>query len=106
MSLIRIFPSMEMAEKHLPDRALKKIVYRNQSYCAVRMGEQILVFSDLCPHERASLSQGKITGYDEIVCPLHSYRFNLKLGDESSLRCPGLEFIPVKVMEEGVFIDI
>ena len=35
---------------------------------------------DTCPHQGGSLGQGEIDG-DEIVCPWHEWRFNIKNGD-------------------------
>jgi nitrite reductase (NADH) small subunit len=34
---------------------------------------------NLCPHQGASMGLGEIKG-EEIICPLHQYRFNIKDG--------------------------
>jgi nitrite reductase/ring-hydroxylating ferredoxin subunit len=106
MRRVRIFETIEESRKRLPDKQPKKVVIGGKPFCFVRFGNKIRAFSDLCPHQRASLSDGKITGYNELVCPLHAYRFDLELGDESSMRCGNLLFLEVKSTEEGVFVLI
>lgn len=60
----------------------------NGRYCAV---------SNLCPHENAPLNDGVVEG-DEIICPLHAYRFNLLNGACSTV--PGLKIETYDVIEK------
>lgn len=61
---------------------------------------------DKCPHLGEELHKGKINFMGEIVCPWHSYTFNLITGEESSRRCEDLKIYPVKADEEGLSIGI
>ncbi len=103
---IKIFGSYEEAKTNLPNRKPVKVVIRQRSFCFVRIENEIKAFSNLCPHQRASLSDGFITQFNEIVCPLHAYRYDLKLGVESSSRCDGLEFLNLQIQPDGVFLII
>lgn len=103
---IKVFGSYEEAKTSLPNRKPIKVVIRQRSFCFVRIENEIKVFPNLCPHQRAPLSDGFITQYNEIVCPLHEYRFDLKLGMESSSRCDGLEFQNLQIQPDGVFLII
>ena len=53
---------------------------------------------DTCPHQGGSLGQGEIDG-DEIVCPWHEWRFNIKNGD--SLEIPGFQIDTFETKIEG-----
>ncbi len=104
MTQVRIFNSQEIAFEKLPDGKPRKVIIDGTPYCFVRIKNVIRAFSDFCPHERANLSEGIVTAYGELVCPLHHYRFDLELGEESSLRCGGLRFYEIKVTGDGVFL--
>ena len=104
MGQIQIFNSQEIAFEKLPEGQPRKVIVHGVPYCFVRIRQDIRAFSDLCPHQRANLSQGIVTSYGEIVCPLHQYRFDLQRGEESSLKCESLQFFETKVTDNGVFL--
>ena len=41
-------------------------------------------FETQCPHRKANLSQGSIKRFQEVICHLHEYRFDLKTGRVTS----------------------
>lgn len=43
------------------------------------LGNKILAISNVCPHLGGPLSDGLILG-EEVVCPMHSRKINLKTG--------------------------
>lgn len=61
---------------------------------------------DLCTHEDASLSTGRLEG-DRVKCPLHGSRFCLRTGEpqeepaDEALRC-----YPVRLEGEQLIIDL
>ena len=61
---------------------------------------------DLCTHEDASLSTGRLDG-DRVKCPLHGSRFCLRTGEpqeepaDEALRC-----YPVRVEGDQVVIEL
>jgi nitrite reductase/ring-hydroxylating ferredoxin subunit len=57
-----------------------KVVRINSSEVAVfKHRGQLCAIQNRCPHEGGHLSAGWIEG-DEVVCPLHGYKFDLKTG--------------------------
>lgn len=82
------------------------VVVANKNICVVRQGKGLTAFENECPHMGEGLSGGLINFMNEIVCPLHSYKFNLHNGEEESRRCPTLKFIVVEFNSEGVFLDL
>lgn len=57
-------------------------------YCAIE---------DTCPHDGGELASGELQG-EEIVCPRHGARFNLRTGAVTAPpACSGLATFPVRV---------
>ena len=102
----KIFSSIDAAEKVLPEGSPRKLILNGKPYCILRKGDGIFAMDDACPHNRASLSEGRINTFNEIICPLHEYRFDLCSGRESGLRCEDLQTYPVKIETEGVFMSL
>lgn len=60
---------------------------------------------DTCSHAEASLSEGAVEG-DQIVCPLHGARFDVKTG--AALCMPAfapVDTYPVRVQGDDVEVD-
>ena len=83
--------------------------------CVQVHGEAIALFnirgtiyatSDTCTHAEASLTEGIIEG-DEVECPLHGARFNIKTG--AMLCAPAyadLRTFPVRVQGEMIEVAV
>lgn len=50
------------------------------------------------------LAKGKINNQNEIVCPWHAYRFNLKSGEESENRCADLKVYEISWVDEKLYV--
>jgi nitrite reductase (NADH) small subunit len=61
---------------------------------------QVLATQSLCPHRGGPLADG-LTGDDKVVCPLHSYKFNLSTGHSVGSECEALTTYPVRLDEAG-----
>lgn len=67
-------------QKYIPNENETSIyVSRGKEYCIVRKDKNIYAIDNTCPHQGASLGLGEMNG-DEIICPLHQWRFNFKTG--------------------------
>jgi 3-phenylpropionate/trans-cinnamate dioxygenase ferredoxin subunit len=75
-------------------------------FCLTRMNEAIVAFQGKCPHAGADLSGGFIDKTNNVVCPLHHYRFSVATGRNVSGEGYFLKRYPVHVGEEGVFIEL
>lgn len=72
--------------------------------------EQIVIFrardgvvyalQALCPHRAGHLADG-ITGDGKIVCPMHSYKFELATGAPVGNDCKALKTYPVRISQAG-----
>jgi len=66
--------------KYLPaDNQTSIFIQSGREYCIINQSGKIYALDNLCPHQGASLALGDIKG-DEIICPLHQWKFNFKNG--------------------------
>ena len=106
MKWIRIFDNLNTAISVIPHTASKLVIIGDQRICLSNINSQFYAIKDACPHSGQSLSQGKINYLNEIVCPLHGYRFSLKHGQEGDHKCKDAQTYRVKVADDGVFIFV
>lgn len=97
--------SIDEVGEMLPDSRIKKVRLGNREIGIVRIGEKIYGFNAFCPHRGASLIQGSIHT-EEIICPLHHYRFELQTGRAKAGNCSDLETFPCQLSEKGLKITL
>lgn len=90
----------------LPEGIIKEVQVGTAKICLVRLKEEVHAFEHLCPHQSASLKDGKVNSYGEVICPLHHYRFELQTGDVKSGSCPSLKIYKANITEVGIEIII
>ena len=104
--LFKLFNSSEELENLLQNNQPRHVVAGQRNICVVRQGTNLIAFENECPHMGESLSGGLVNGLNEIVCPLHTYKFNLKTGEEESRRCASLKFIHVKNEGGEIYLEL
>ncbi|MEQ9466862.1 MAG: Rieske (2Fe-2S) protein [Ekhidna sp.] len=103
---LKLFDSIHEAKKALENNKPRQVRADGKEICIVRKGEEIFAFQDACAHMGENLHKGNTNPFNEIVCPLHAYRFHMKTGEECEGRCSPLKIYPIIENEEGVFIRI
>ena len=103
---IKLFDSLETAAERVPSGSIKKLIIKDQEYAIVHNSSGLHVVSNFCPHRQEALNKGTLNAFNEIICPLHQYRFNLNTGQEVNNRCGHLPVIPIQINSEGVFVDL
>jgi len=106
MKWIRIFDSISVATSTISHSTSKLVIIGDHRICVSNVNDQFYAIKDSCPHSGQSLSQGKINYLNEIVCPLHGYRFSLKHGQEGDHKCKDAQTYQVRVDDDGLFIYI
>jgi nitrite reductase/ring-hydroxylating ferredoxin subunit len=99
----------------LAEGQLKRVTVKGQSVVlsvlleeegAVAATNKVVAFSSICPHALGDLSQGWLVK-DEIDCPLHYYRFNIRSGECVYPRGgPRLRMYPVSVEGNTVLVKV
>ena len=99
----KLFESIDQMKDVLVNKKPRQVKAGGKNICIVREGENLLAFANECPHMGESLSNGTINHLDEIVCPLHSYRFNIHTAEAVERQCRSLKKIQV-TFAAGVFL--
>jgi nitrite reductase/ring-hydroxylating ferredoxin subunit len=97
--------SKEQVLQMIPEKGIKLVQLGGEKICVSRNGDTFFAFEPFCPHRMASLLQGTIVR-NEIVCPLHQYRFDLQTGTVVSGQCPDLKVYKVEFSDRGLEIWI
>jgi nitrite reductase/ring-hydroxylating ferredoxin subunit len=63
----------------IPEGAAKMIRVKGEEMAVFKRDGHVYAIQNICPHEGGQLSKGWLEG-DEVVCPLHGYKFDLKTG--------------------------
>jgi nitrite reductase/ring-hydroxylating ferredoxin subunit len=70
-----------------------------------RRGDDYVAVDELCPHKQQSMRMGFVIG-DELLCPHHMYRFDLRTGAANVRRCPPLTTFETRVAGDGVWVRV
>ena len=71
---------LSVPQKYIPASQQTSIyIQSGKEYCIVNLNGDIYAIDNICPHQGASLGLGEIKG-EEIICPLHQWKFNVKTG--------------------------
>jgi ferredoxin-nitrite reductase len=63
----------------IPESSAKMIRIKGDEMAVFKRDGEVYAIQNICPHEGGQLSKGWLEG-DEVVCPLHGYKFHLKTG--------------------------
>ena len=102
----KIFQSEEELNTTISVGDIYTLKINDLSIAVTQTKSGFFAFKDECPHNRVKLSNGKCNFIDEIVCPWHNYRFDLKTGMESSSHGLYLKTYPIEITNEGVYLTL
>lgn len=89
------------------EKGIALLEIEKRKICIIKTPDGIKACADRCPHAGSSLSSnGFIDHHLNIVCCTHNYKFNLRSGRDSMNEGYFLKLFPVKVDEDGVFIEM
>lgn len=106
MKWYRLFDSRQALLGALNENGRKMIRIGERRLCLIKKGDQFHVFDNLCPHNKHSLFEGEINYLEEIVCPLHGYRYRLSDGRECDNKSDSLTIHQLEFRPSGVFLGV
>jgi nitrite reductase/ring-hydroxylating ferredoxin subunit len=74
--------------------------------CIARFNEGVFAFASRCPHAGGHLSEGRIDALGNVICPIHSYKYSLQNGRNSSGEGYYLKNWPVELREDGIYVGM
>lgn len=90
----------------IPPGRIKVVEVGEEDVALCNVGGEIYAVTNVCTHDDGPLGEGYLLG-DEIECPRHGARFNVRTGEVKSL--PAIVPIPtleVKIEGEDVWVDV
>jgi nitrite reductase (NADH) small subunit len=66
---------------------------------------KIFATDDRCPHKGGPLSDGILVG-EQVVCPLHAFRFRAETGECDQPNVCAVAVYPVNVTDNQVFVTV
>jgi nitrite reductase (NADH) small subunit len=73
--------------------------------CLANVGGELSALDNWCPHRRGPLGQGWVEG-GSVVCPWHSWTFNVKTGEAEFPVHERVAVFPVRVEGKDVLVDV
>jgi len=86
-----------------PDH-LAEITLNGKRICISKRGQQWFACAASCPHAGGELAKGYIDAFNNIVCPVHRYKYNMGNGYNSSGEGFKLKTYPVEEREDGIYV--
>jgi nitrite reductase/ring-hydroxylating ferredoxin subunit len=101
-----LFESQEAANTFLSVGSVTTLHVGKKKICLAHTSEGFFAVNDKCPHNGASLGNGRCTTEGSIVCPVHRYHFDLKTGRSKSGLGSYVEPYPIEIRPDGIYIGI
>jgi nitrite reductase (NADH) small subunit len=73
--------------------------------CLAKVDGELRALDNLCPHRRGPLGQGWIEG-NAVVCPWHSWAFDLTTGCATYPEGEKVSAFPVRIQGEEIQVDM
>ena len=90
----------------LKKRQVQCINVGDRSFVLIYRSDQFYLLDNLCPHKSAALCDGQLNG-DEIQCPWHQARFDIKTGRGlSPLAGKGVNSWPLAILDGQLMAEI
>jgi nitrite reductase/ring-hydroxylating ferredoxin subunit len=84
----------------------KLVEAAEQSIAVFNVGGRYYAIESTCPHRGGPLTEGMVTG-EEVICPWHGSRFNVKTGSVLTPPAPrGVKSYDVRVNGDDIEIDL
>lgn len=93
-------------ELHFFSNNLLEINVAGKKICIAKTNNGLFGCASKCPHAGGTIADGFIDPLNNIVCPLHRYKFSLQNGRNVSGEGYYLKTYPFRQTEEGIFIGI
>ena len=75
------------------------------SVCLARHNGKLSALDNICPHRQGPLGQGWLEG-DAVLCPWHSWAFNLETGIADPPERAAVAVFPIRVENETVLVEL
>ena len=85
---------------------IARIQVEGRVICILQTPVGLKACASTCPHAGSDLSCGYLDNRENIVCPVHGYRFNINNGRDSNKEGYFLKIYPIKISVDGIFVTL
>jgi 3-phenylpropionate/trans-cinnamate dioxygenase ferredoxin subunit len=85
---------------------IAKINIGEKSICLIRTMNGLKACASKCPHAGGDLSIAYLDNKENIICPVHNYRFNLNNGSDTFGEGYFLKVYKVVSNDDGIFVGL
>lgn len=102
------FQSEQLHEQLPPGKLCRLRIGRFLLCLAHTLKGRLYAIQDACPHRGAPLHQGRLNDHDEIICPLHDYRFDLRSGKPAAhyFGCSDARVFPLQWKDGQLYVGL
>jgi nitrite reductase (NADH) small subunit len=94
-----------LAEAPSVGRVMEAEVVDGVQVCLANVNGVLSAMDNICPHRQGPLGQGWVEG-EAVVCPWHSWAFNVKTGASEYPSHERVDVFPLRIDGEDVLVDI
>lgn len=89
----------------LPQGRGRRVCTAGLDLAVFKVGDAVFAVDDSCPHQGASLSNGKLQG-SRVTCPAHGLKFDLDPGCPAGAAMLQVKKYAVRVVDGMVMLDL
>lgn len=89
-----------------PENNIARVIVEGKTICLIKTDGDLKACASKCPHAGSDLSCGYLDSRENIVCPVHGYRFNVNNGRDSNKEGYFLKIFPIKHNGDGIFVAL
>ncbi len=93
-------------ELHFGLNNLLQLDVAGKTVCIAKGKDNLYACANKCPHAGGIIADGFIDVLNNVVCPLHSYKYSLQNGRNVSGEGYYLKTYPIQQTDKGIFIGI
>lgn len=93
-------------EIHFAKNNIAEVIVGGNSICIIQSANGLIACYSKCPHAGGDLSIAYLDNKENIICPVHGYRFNIKSGRDTNGEGYFLKIYKVIENKDGIFVGL
>ena len=86
--------------------SVRTIDIEGKRICLTRLQDGYFAMDDKCPHAGAQLGGGKCDENEQVVCPIHRYKYNPRTGKGNGTQGDYVQTYPTELRKDGVYVGL
>lgn len=102
----RIKVANDIREISFKENGIACINIAGRDICLIKTSGGLKACSSKCPHAGGDLSEAFLDKKENIICPVHGYRFSMQTGRDTNGEGYFLKLFLVEETDDGIFINL